>query len=76
MLRDFFFLVSKVDLQDRGFLTALANHAQALAKIILRRSNSGQHLAEDAQVDRIIFHFLALVYFVFLDGYHRKYSKS
>lgn len=47
----FFYLVSKVDLQDKEFLTALANHAQALAKVILRRSDSGQHLAEDAQVN-------------------------
>jgi hypothetical protein len=45
-----YFLVSKVDLQDKDFLTALANHAQALAKIILKRSDSGFHLAEDAQV--------------------------
>ena len=44
------FLVSRVDLQDRDFLSALANHAQALARIILNRSNSGVHLAEDAQV--------------------------
>ena len=43
-------LVSKADLQDKGFLTALANHAQALARIILKRTNSGHHLAEDAQV--------------------------
>lgn len=43
--------MSKVDLQDKEFLTALANHAQALAKVILRRSDSGQHLAEDAQVN-------------------------
>jgi len=45
-----FFLVSKVDLQDKEFLTTLANHAQALARIILKRSDSGYHLAEDAQV--------------------------
>jgi hypothetical protein len=45
-----YFLVNKVDLQDKEFLTALANHAQALAKIILKRSDSGYHLAEDAQV--------------------------
>ncbi|CAF3362122.1 unnamed protein product [Rotaria sp. Silwood1] len=42
--------LSKVDLQDKEFLTALANHAQALAKIILKRSDSGYHLAEDAQL--------------------------
>ena len=42
--------VTKVDLQDKDFLTALAQHAQALAKIILKRSDSGYHLAEDAQV--------------------------
>lgn len=46
----FLSLVTKVDLQDREFLTALAQHAQALAKIILKRSDSGYHLAEDAQV--------------------------
>ncbi len=45
-----YFLVSKIDLQDKEFLTTLANHAQALAKIILKRSDSGYHLAEDAQV--------------------------
>jgi hypothetical protein len=42
--------VSRVDLQDKEFLQALANHAQALAEIILKRSDSGFHLAEDAQV--------------------------
>ncbi|CAF2964306.1 unnamed protein product [Rotaria sp. Silwood2] len=42
--------LSKVDLKDKEFLTALANHAQALARIILKRSNSGYHLAEDAQL--------------------------
>lgn len=48
-----FVLVSKVDLQDKEFLQALANHAQALAKIILKRTNSGHHLAEDAQVNTL-----------------------
>ncbi len=42
--------MSKADLQDKGFLTTLANHAQALARIILKRTNSGHHLAQDAQV--------------------------
>ncbi|CAF0909783.1 unnamed protein product [Rotaria sordida] len=42
--------LSNVDLQDKEFLTALANHAQALARIILKRSDSGHHLAEDAQL--------------------------
>lgn len=42
--------LSKVDLQDKEFLSALANHAQALAKIILKRTNSGRRLADDAQV--------------------------
>ena len=51
----FLFLVSKVDLHDKEFLTALANHAQALARIILKRSDSGIHLAEDAQV--ILYNF-------------------
>ena len=49
-------LVSKVDLQNKDFLIALADHAQALAKIILRRSGSGQRLAEDAQVDLMNSH--------------------
>jgi hypothetical protein len=57
-----YFLVNKVDLQDKEFLTALANHAQALARIILKRSDSGYHLAEDAQVYNnsyiLIFSFL------------------
>ncbi|CAF4339793.1 unnamed protein product [Rotaria socialis] len=41
--------LSKVDLQDKDFLTALANHAQSLARIILKRTSSGHHLAQDAQ---------------------------
>jgi hypothetical protein len=49
------FLVSQVDLQDKEFLTALAHHAQALARIILKRSDSGYSLAEDAQVNSIIY---------------------
>ena len=43
-------IVTHIDLQDRDFLTALANHAQALAKIIVKRPHAGHHLAEDAQV--------------------------
>ncbi|CAF0839380.1 unnamed protein product [Didymodactylos carnosus] len=41
--------VDKIDLQDKDFLSALAEHAQALAKIILKRTDSGHHLVEDAQ---------------------------
>lgn len=59
----FFILVSKVDLQDKEFLTALASHAQALAKIILKRSNSGFHLAEDAQVIYRIRNFSLIGFF-------------
>ena len=67
------FLVSQVDLQDKDFLTALAHHAQALARIILTRSDSGFHLAEDAQVNSIIhYRFQSSLYSV---SDYRKYSK-
>ncbi len=55
------FLVSKVDLQDKEFLTALAHHAQALAKIILKRSDAGYRLAEDAQVKSIIYFLISIL---------------
>jgi hypothetical protein len=72
-LLPFEFLVSQVDLQDRDFLTALAHHAQALARIILKRSDSGYHLAEDAQVNSIIHsRFQSSLYSV---SDYRKYSK-
>lgn len=56
--------MSKVDLQDKEFLSALAHHAQALARIILKRSDSGYHLAEDAQV-RIDFEYSWESFFLF-----------
>ncbi|CAF4243295.1 unnamed protein product, partial [Didymodactylos carnosus] len=39
----------KLDIQDKHFFSALAKHAQTLAKIILKRTDSGHHLIEDAQ---------------------------
>ena len=70
--------VTKVDLQDKDFLTALAQHAQTLAKIILNRSDSGFHLAEDAQVsfelsvqDRLASNFDRISV-----CHHRKSTKS
>lgn len=55
--------MSRVDLQDKDFLSALAHHAQALARIILTRSDSGYHLAEDAQV-RINLRFSSALHVV------------
>lgn len=64
--------MSRVDLQDKEFLSALAYHAQALARIILKRSDSGYHLAEDAQV-RLNFEF-SWKCALHLESNHRKYS--